>query len=82
MNIFRLLGELLAVYILYQVIFNFIIPLYKSTKEIKSKMKDVQERMQEQQRGQAAQQKSYGPEKVPRAGKPEDEEYIDYEEVK
>ncbi len=82
MNIFKLLGELLAVYILYQVIFKFIIPLYKSTKEIKGKMNEVQERMRQQQRSQTTEQKPYGPEKVPRTGKAEDEEYIEYEEVK
>ena len=81
MNIFKLLGELLAVYILYQVIFKFIIPLYQSTKEIKSRMSEVQERMRQQQRSQTTEQKPYEPEKMPRAGKREDEEYIDYEEV-
>ena len=82
MNIFKLLGELLVVYILYQVIFKFIIPLYQSTKEIKGKMNEVQERMRRHQRSQATEQKPYEPEKVPRAAKPGEEEYIDYEEVK
>ena len=82
MNILKLLGELLTVYILYKVIFDFIIPMYKATKEIKGKMSDMQVRMQEQQRAQAAQQKQYEQDKVKQTVKPVSEDYIDYEEVK
>ena len=82
MNILKLLGELLTVYILYKVIFDFIIPMYKATKEIKGKMTDMQVRMQEQQRAQAAQQKQYEQDKVKQTVKPVSEDYIDYEEVK
>lgn len=82
MNILKLLGELLTIYILYKVIFDFIIPMYKATKEIKGKMTDMQVRMQEQQRAQAAQQKQYEQDKVKQTVKPVSEDYIDYEEVK
>ena len=82
MNILKLLGELLTIYILYKVIFDFIVPMYKATKEIKGKMSDMQVRMQEQQRAQTAQQKQYEQDKVKQTVKPVSEDYIDYEEVK
>ena len=56
--------------------------MYKATKEIKGKMTDMQVRMQEQQRAQAAQQKQYEQDKVKQTVKPVSEDYIDYEEVK
>lgn len=82
MNILKLLGELLTVYILYKVIFDFIIPMYKATKEIKGKMTDIQVRMQEQQRAQATQQQKNEQDRVKQTVKPASEDYIDYEEVK
>ena len=82
MNLFKVLGELLTIYILYKIIFDFIIPMYKATKEIKGKMTDMQVRMQEQQRAQAAQQKQYEQDKVKQTVKPASEDYIDYEEIK
>ena len=82
MNILKLLGELLTIYILYKVIFDFIIPMYKATKEIKGKMSDMQVRMQEQQRAQAAQQQKNEQDRVKQTVKPASEDYIEYEEVK
>lgn len=82
MNIFKILGELLTIYILYKVIFDFIIPMYKATNQIKGKMTDMQTRMQEQQRAQATQQKQYEQDRLKQTVKPDTEDYIDYEEVK
>lgn len=82
MNLFKVLGELLTIYILYKIIFDFIIPMYKATKEIKGKMTDMQVRMQDQQRAQEAQQKQYEQDKVKQTVKPVSEDYIDYEEMK
>ena len=53
MNIFKLIGELVVIYILYKIIFDFIVPLYKASKQMKSKMNDMQQNMQKQQRAQA-----------------------------
>ena len=77
MNIFKLIGELVVIYILYKLIFDFIIPLYNSTKQVKSKMAEMQERMKQQQRQQAASQPPVKP-----VNKAAAEDYIDYEEVK
>jgi hypothetical protein len=82
MNIFRLIGELVVIYILYKVIFDFIIPLYKSTKKVRSAMSDMQAKMQEQQRAQAA-QNSQATQHEPsrKTSSVSKDDYIDYEEV-
>ena len=83
MNIFKLIGELVVIYILYKIIFDFIIPLYKASKQMKGKMNDMQERMHQQQRAQAEQQRQQQPPQPPRATERiSKDDYIDYEEVK
>ena len=84
MNIFKLIGELVVIYILYKIIFDFIVPLYKASKQMKSKMNDMQQNMQHQQRAQAEQQRQQNqnsPLEKP-AAKITKEDYIDYEEIK
>lgn len=78
MKFLELLGELVLIYVLYKVIFDFIIPIYKTTKQVKTKMNDMHARMQEQQRGQAP-TPTQEPIKKTSVAK---DDYIDYEEVK
>ena len=82
MNIFRLIGELVVVYILYKVIFDFIIPLYQASKRMNGQMKDMQQKMQQQQRAQAEAEKRYEQERATRQTKVSSDDYIDYEEIK
>lgn len=84
MNIFKLIGELIVIYILYKLIFDFIIPLYTASKQMKGKMSEMQQRMQQQQRAQAEQQmqQSQTPQPPKATEKISKDEYIDYEEVK
>ena len=83
MNIFKLIGELVVIYILYKLIFSFIIPLYNASKQMKGKMTEMQERMQAQQRAQAEQQSQQQTPQPPKSTeKISKEDYIDYEEVK
>ncbi len=80
MNIFRLAGELFLIYVLYQLIFKFIIPVYHTTKQVKKQFDETHKKMNEQmntfnrQQAQAASPTSTPP-KI-------DEEYIEYEEIK
>ncbi len=84
MNIFKLVGELVVIYILYKIIFDFIVPLYNASKQMKSKMSDMQQRMQQQQRAQAEQQRNQTTTNNMKITKEPvaKEDYIDYEEVK
>lgn len=75
-GLFSLAWKLFLFYLLYKVIFDFIIPIYRTTKTMKGKMRDMQEQMQQQNnRSQAS-----APEETPDP-KPKRTDYIDYEEV-
>lgn len=81
MNIIRLAGELFLLYILYKLIFDFIIPIYNTTKKVKKQFGEMHNKMQDQmntfnQQQNASAAKNTAP---PQTTK---EDYIDYEEVK
>lgn len=80
MNIFRLALELFAIYMLYKLVFDFILPIYRTTKDMKGKMQDMSRRMSEQQ--QAQNEPVRRPEADPAVKKNFAGDYIDYEEVK
>ncbi len=81
MNIFRLAGELFLLYILYKLIFDFIIPIYNTTKKVKKQFGEMHNKMQDQMNSFNQQQKSAAAKNtVPHQAAKED--YIDYEEVK
>lgn len=86
MNILRLAGELFLIYILYKLIFNFIIPVYQSTKKIKKQFGDIQSKMQEDMNAYSTQQSSAQQKQQPTTqqttGKAKEGDYIDFEEVK
>ena len=81
MNIFRLAAELFLLYLLYKFIFDFIIPVYESSKKIKQQFGEIQNKKQQnmkqfQQRQQQPTQPS--PEKPAQ----KEGDYIDFEEIK
>ena len=75
MNILRIAGELFLLYLLYKLIFDFIIPVYRTTRRVKKQFGEMQQKMQEQMNRTSQNQA---------AAKPivAKEDYIDYEEVK
>lgn len=77
MNIFRLAAELFLIYLLYKLIFNFIIPLYQSTKKIKKQFGEMQSKMQADMNNYQHQQTT-----SPAESAPKKEDYIEFEEVK
>jgi len=83
MNIIRLLFELFLIYILYKFIFDFVVPVYRTSKQMKGKMQEMQNRMRQQQeqfnRSSEENRKTYKaePRSASKAG-----DYIDYEEVR
>ena len=79
MNILRLAGELFLIYILYKLIFDFIIPVYQSTKKIKKQFGDIQSKMQQDMNAYSNQQSS-AQEKTQKT--PKEGDYIDFEEIK
>jgi len=76
----RVLFELFVLYLLYKLIFDFIIPVYQTTKSVKQKMGEMQQKMNEQARQQQASQvNSTAKSNEPKADK---HDYIEFEEVK
>ena len=76
----RFLLYALLAWFLYNLVFRLIIPVYKTTRQMKKKLREMNDRMQEEQMKQqgfdqpSAAQKSSP---VTRSG-----DYIDFEEVK
>jgi polyhydroxyalkanoate synthesis regulator protein len=66
-------------YIAYQLIFKLVIPVYQTTKEVKKKFSEMQNRMQEHMNQQQADNPGVQNIKVPndKMG-----DYIEFEEVK
>ncbi len=79
MNLFRLIGELVVIYFLYKLIFDFIIPLYKSSKQMRGKIHEMHTKMREQQQTQQQKEKQEPPKKQTIISK---DDYLDYEEIK
>ena len=78
MNIFRIAAELFLIYILYKLIFEFIIPVYQSTKKIRKQFGEMQSKMQQDMH-------TYNNRKTntePATPAKKEEDYIEFEEVK
>jgi hypothetical protein len=68
------------VYLAFKLVFNFIIPVYKTTKHVKKGFREMQEQMRhhaEQYNAQHAR-----PQQVQEQSKTEKSDYIDFEEIK
>ena len=66
-------------YLLYQLVFKFIIPVYRTTKTVRKGFKHMQEQMRQQEQQYYQQEKPQEPKKTEekKAG-----DYIDFEEIK
>jgi Sec-independent protein translocase protein TatA len=83
MKILEIAGELLVLYILYKFIFEFLVPVYQATKQVKKKMGEMQQQMNRQQQ-QYQQQQQPQQFTAPKESKStsKNEDYIEFEEVK
>ena len=78
MNILRLAAELFLIYVLYKLIFDFIIPVYQSTKKIKKQFGEMQSKMQQDMNTYSSTNSPNEPEHQ----KTKEGDYIDFEEIK
>lgn len=79
MNLLSLAFKIFLIYVLYKLVFDLIIPLYKSTKRIRRQFTEMQQKMQNEGNRQAA------PQFKPTTSESEsakEGEYIEFEEVK
>ena len=65
---------------LYKLIFEFIIPVYNTTKQMKNKVNEMHRKMQDHQQANTKNFNATASE--PTYKKPASEDYIDYEEIK
>lgn len=84
----RFLLYLLLAWFLYNLIFKFIIPVYRASKQMKKQFRKMQETMQEQQRqyeesvNGGFSNRGYQPSASPKSSSDKGGDYIDFEEVK
>jgi sortase (surface protein transpeptidase) len=78
-SIFHLLEDLFLMYIVYKIIFDFIIPIATTAKQVKKQFSDTASRMSEQYKQQNTQYTAQTKQPV---SKPSNEDYIDFEEIK
>ena len=76
----RALFELFVLYLLYKLIFDFIVPIYQTTKQVKQKVNEIHRNMNEQANQQ--QRKEFNSSANPASPKPKSDDYIEFEEVK
>jgi heme exporter protein D len=79
--IWRYLLYAFLIYLAYRFIFHFIIPIYKTTKQVKKQFRDMHSRMEDQMNQQQANQQTATPQpenKKQQVGG----DYIDFEDVK
>ena len=70
----------IVIYFFIRFIFNFLIPVFKATRQMRNQVRDFQNRMEEQQKQQSFQQNAA--DKMNAKPKVSKEDYIDFEEVK
>lgn len=68
------------IYLAYRVVFHLIIPLYKTTKQVKKQFREMHKNMQDHINQQQSYQQTTPPE--PETRKQQAGDYIDFEEVK
>ena len=69
----------LLAFSLYQLIFKFILPIYRTTRQVKKGFREMQERMQQ---GAAQPSRTQKNNANVRTSKEQEGDYIDFEEVK
>ncbi len=81
MSIFRLAFELFILYLLYKLVFDLIIPVAKTTRQVKKQFVDINEQMKEKMNN-FQQAKTNVPSKQPSQPVSKKDDYIDFEEIK
>lgn len=74
----KVIFELFLLYLLYKLIFDFIIPVYNTTRQVSKKMEEMQSKMNDQ----FNQQQPNTNNTSEKAARPAREDYIEFEEVK
>ena len=79
MSVFKILLYAFLIYLGYKIIFQFIVPVYRTTRQVKKQFREMNERMNEYVKQQGEQST---PEKEPQIAKEKPGDYIEFEEIK
>ena len=82
MNFIRIAFELFVLYLLYKLVFDLIIPVFKTTQQVKRQFGDMSARMQDQMSQQQPPANSFNNATKAGATSAKKDDYIDFEEVK
>ena len=78
--IFQIVVYAFLVYVLYKIVFDFIVPVYKTSQHLKKGFRQAHQRMSEQMN--TAKQYSSSSSKRTASPKANADDYIDFEEIK
>lgn len=83
MPLIRLIIIIIGIYLAYKFIFDFVLPIYRTSKRMQQQFKGMQDRMHQNMNGQPDGPKE-GPVNKPRpeGEKVNKQDYIDFEEIK
>ncbi|HKC35949.1 MAG TPA: hypothetical protein VKB95_07795 [Chitinophagaceae bacterium] len=76
----RYLFYAFLIYLAYRLVFHFIIPIYKTTRQVKKQFSEMHGRMEDHMNQQQAHQQTSTP--SPENKKEQAGDYIDFEELK
>ena len=79
MSVFRILLYAFLFYLAYKIIFDLIVPVYRTTKQVKKGFREMNERMNDHMNQQ--QEQTTKPEQ-PKKTMEKPGDYIEYEEIK
>jgi sortase (surface protein transpeptidase) len=83
MNIFKLLFELFLLYMLYKLVFDFIIPVYNTSKRMKEQVNQMHQKMREHQNPQPVKEENFVKNTTkPSGNQASAKDYIEFEEVR
>jgi len=71
-----------TIYFAYRFIVNFLIPVVKTTRQVKKQFDSVREQQAYHQQQQAHQQQEAKPSPVQKTSKATDNDYLEFEEIK
>lgn len=85
MNIIKLAFQIFLIYLLYRFVTGFIIPIYRTSKQMKKQFREMQEKMQQQYNQNTSQPTGNNYQYTSSSTAPIDSkegDYIEYEEIK
>ncbi|GEP95018.1 hypothetical protein [Chitinophaga cymbidii] len=82
MTLLKLLLYIFIGWILYKLVFDFIIPVYNSTKHVRRQMRDMQQHLRDQYQQQQQQNQPPPPPQKEPAKQRDKGDYLDFEEIK